>query len=78
MVFLLHRGIGAFIVWQDASRLMVCLILGVGGRGGGGEQWASKLRANAQKKRAKSANRGHSSKANLPSFSVFNKALICL
>ena len=68
MVFLLHRGIGAFIVWQDACRLMVCLIwVGVGRGGGGGG--ASKLRANAQKNRAKSANRGHCSKPNLPPFS---------
>ena len=34
------------------------------------------LRANAQKNRAKSANRGHSSKPNLPSFSVCNKVLM--
>ena len=37
-----------------------------------------KLRANAQKNRAKSANRGHSSKPNLPSFSVCNKVLMRL
>ena len=36
------------------------------------------LRVNAQKNRAKSANGGHSSKANLPSFSVCNKALMSL
>ena len=36
------------------------------------------LRANAQKNRAKSANRGHSSKTNLPSFSVCNKVLMSL
>ena len=36
----------------------------------------SQLRANAQKNRAKSANRGHSSKPNLPSFSVCNKVLM--
>ena len=36
------------------------------------------LRANAQKNRAKSANRGHSSKPNLPSFSVCNKVLMSL
>ena len=38
----------------------------------------SGLRANAQKNRAKSANRGHSSKPNLPSFSVCNKVLMSL
>ena len=37
-----------------------------------------RLRANAQKNRAKSANRGHSSKPNLPSFSVCNKVLMSL
>ena len=36
------------------------------------------LRANAQKNRAKSENRGHSSKRNLPSFSVCNKVLMSL
>ena len=36
------------------------------------------LRANAQKNRAKSAKRGHSSKPNLPSFSVCNKVLMSL
>ena len=36
------------------------------------------LRANAQKNRAKSANRGHSSKPNLPSFSVCNRVLMSL
>ena len=40
------------------------------------EAWP--LRANAQKNRAKSANRGHSSKPNLPSFSVCNKVLTSL
>ena len=39
---------------------------------------ATKLRANAPKNRAKSANRGHSSKPNLPSFSVCNKVLMSL
>ena len=36
------------------------------------------LRANAQKNRAKSTNRGHSSKPNLPSFSVCNRVLMSL
>ena len=36
------------------------------------------LRANAQKNLAKSANRGHSSKPNLPSFSVCNKVFMSL
>ena len=36
------------------------------------------LRANAQKNRAKSANRGQSSKPNQPSFSVCNKVLMSL
>ena len=36
------------------------------------------LWANAQKNWAKSANRGHSSKPNLPSFSVCNKVLMSL
>ena len=36
------------------------------------------LRANAPKNRAKSANRGHSSNPNLPSFSVCNKVLMSL
>ena len=41
-------------------------------------QSGSHLRANAQKNRAKSANRGHSSKPNLLSFSVCNKVLMSL
>ena len=36
------------------------------------------LRANAQKNRAKSPNRGHSSKPNPPSSSVYNKVLMSL
>ena len=36
------------------------------------------LRANAQKNRAKFAKCGHSSKPNLPSFSVYNKVLMSL
>ena len=64
MVFLLHKGIGAFIFWQDPCRLMVCLIY-VGGGGGGGGKGASKLRANAQKNRAKSANRAVATAQNL-------------
>ena len=36
------------------------------------------LSANAQKNRAKSANRGHNSEPNLPSFSVYNKVLMSL
>ena len=38
----------------------------------------SVLRVNAQKNRAKSASRGHSSKPNLLSFSVCNKVLMSL
>ena len=37
-----------------------------------------RLRGNAQKNRAESANRGHSSKPNLLSFSVCNKVLMSL
>ena len=44
----------------------------------GKEQKDQFLRANAQKNRAKSANRGHSSKPNLTSFSVCNKVLMSL
>ena len=42
------------------------------------QQYLRHLRANAQKNRAKSANRGHSSKPNLLSFSVCNKVLMSL
>ena len=42
------------------------------------DQCRNDLRANAQKNRAKSTNRGHSSKPNLPSFSVCNKVLMSL
>ena len=45
---------------------------------GQGEDQGMFLRANAQKNRAKSENRGHSSKRNLPSFSVCNKVLMSL
>ena len=43
-----------------------------------GRSFIKELRANAQKNRAKSANRGHSSKPNLLSFSVCNKVLMSL
>ena len=41
-------------------------------------KYLKELRANAQKNRAKSENRGHSSKPNLPSFPVCNKVLMRL